>query len=130
VDHLKEYNDVHGHLQGSEVLRRLARVVLGELRATDMLAKYGGDEFVIILTQTQREGARVLAERIRAAVAQQEFPGAEAGIKITTSMGIAQFPDDGEAARTLLEAADRALYEAKRTGRNRVWAVTPGSIQG
>src|SRR5262249_9733491 len=51
VDHLKEYNDVHGHLQGSEVLRRLARVVLSELRATDMLAKYGGDEFVIILPQ-------------------------------------------------------------------------------
>ncbi|MFN8179559.1 MAG: sensor domain-containing diguanylate cyclase [bacterium] len=130
VDHLKEYNDIHGHLQGSEVLRRLARVVLGELRATDMLAKYGGDEFVIILPQTQREGARILAERIRAGVAAHEFPGAEAGIKITTSMGIAQFPDDGGAARELLEAADRALYEAKRTGRNRVWAVMPGSIEG
>jgi diguanylate cyclase (GGDEF)-like protein len=126
VDHLKEYNDVHGHLHGSEVLRRLASVVLGELRATDMLAKYGGDEFVIILPQTRREGARVLAERIRAAVSSHAFPGEEHGRKITTSMGIAQFPDDGELARDLLEAADRALYDAKRTGRNRVAAVMPG----
>jgi len=126
VDHLKEYNDVHGHLQGSEVLRRLAQVVLAELRASDTLAKYGGDEFVVILPQTRREGARILAERIRAAVVASEFPGEEDGVRITTSMGIAQFPDDGETTRDLLEAADRALYEAKRTGRNRVAAVTPG----
>ena len=75
VDHLKEYNDVHGHLQGSEVLRRLAHVVLGELRAADIMAKYGGDEFVIILPQTRREGARIVAERMRAAVSAHEFPG-------------------------------------------------------
>ena len=130
VDHLKEYNDVHGHLQGSEVLRRLARVVLGELRAVDVLAKYGGDEFVIILPQARRDGARILAERIRAAVFAYEFPGEDGGMKITTSMGVAQFPDDGEGSRELLEAADRALYEAKRTGRNRVSEVTSGSAEG
>jgi diguanylate cyclase (GGDEF)-like protein len=130
VDHLKEYNDLHGHLQGSEVLRRLARIVLGELRAVDMLAKYGGDEFVIILPQARRDGARILAERIRTAVFAHDFPGQEGGIKITTSMGIAQFPDDAEASRELLEAADRALYEAKRTGRNRVSEVTSGSAEG
>jgi diguanylate cyclase (GGDEF)-like protein len=130
VDHLKEYNDVHGHLQGSEVLRRLARVVLGELRASDVLAKYGGDEFVIILPQARRDGARMLAERIRAAVSTYAFPGEDRGMKITTSMGIAQFPDDGEGSRELLEAADRALYEAKRTGRNRVSEVTSGSAEG
>lgn len=130
VDHLKEYNDVHGHLQGSEVLRRLARVVLGELRASDVLAKYGGDEFVIILPQARRDGARILAERIRAAVSAHEFPGEDGGMKITTSMGISQFPDDGDGSRELLEAADRALYEAKRTGRNRVSEVTSGSAEG
>ncbi|MEZ5065319.1 MAG: sensor domain-containing diguanylate cyclase [bacterium] len=127
VDHLKEYNDVHGHLQGSEVLRRLSQVVIGELRATDVLAKYGGDEFVIILPQTTREGAVILAERIRAAVEATAFPGEDDTIRITTSMGIAQFPEDGEVTRDLLESADRTLYEAKRTGRNRVSAMTSGS---
>jgi diguanylate cyclase (GGDEF)-like protein len=127
VDHLKEYNDVHGHLQGSEVLRRLAQVVMGEMRSADVVAKYGGDEFVIVLPQTTREGARVLAERIRGAVEAHRFPGEEEGMKITTSMGIAQFPEDGEGARELLEAADATLYRAKRSGRNRVAMLASGS---
>jgi diguanylate cyclase (GGDEF)-like protein len=127
VDHLKEYNDVHGHLRGSEVLRRLAQVVMGELRTSDVIAKYGGDEFVIILPQTDREGARTLAERIRAAVEVHEFPGEEEGMRITSSMGIAQFPEDGELTRDLLESADNALYDAKRSGRNRVAALASGA---
>lgn len=127
VDHLKEYNDVHGHLRGSEVLRRLAQVVMGGLRASDMLAKYGGDEFVIILPQTTRDGAMILAERIREAVEAHAFPGEDDGMKITSSMGIAQFPDDGELTRDLLESADRTLYEAKRTGRNKVSAMPSGT---
>lgn len=127
VDHLKEYNDVHGHLQGSEVLRRLAQIVLGELRATDILSKYGGDEFVVILPQTRRDGALILAERMRAAVSAYQFPGEERGTKITTSMGIAQFPDDGDGTTELLEAADAALYGAKRAGRNRVAPAAPGT---
>jgi diguanylate cyclase (GGDEF)-like protein len=127
VDHLKEYNDVHGHLRGSEVLRRLAQVVLSELRSADIAAKYGGDEFVIILPQTDRRGACTLAERIRGSVEAHSFPGEEGGMRITTSIGIAQFPDDGEASRELLEAADAALYAAKRRGRNRVAAEASGS---
>ena len=130
VDHLKEYNDAHGHLQGSEVLRRLSQVVIGELRATDVLAKYGGDEFVIILPQTTREGALTLAERIRAAVEAHAFPGEDEGMHITASMGIAQFPDDGELTRDLLEGSDRTLYDAKRTGRNKVSAMATGSAEG
>jgi diguanylate cyclase (GGDEF)-like protein len=127
VDHLKEYNDVHGHLQGSEVLRRVAQVMMGELRGVDVVAKYGGDEFVIILPRTIREGAGIVAERIRAAVEAHEFPGEEEGMRITSSMGIAQFPDDGETARDLLESADNALYVAKRSGRNRVTPVASSS---
>ncbi|HMB70803.1 MAG TPA: GGDEF domain-containing protein, partial [bacterium] len=126
VDHLKSYNDIHGHLQGSEVLRRLAQVVMGELRASDVLAKYGGDEFVVILPQTERDGARTVAERIRAAVEAHEFPGEGDGMKITTSMGISQFPEDGETTRELLEFADNSLYQAKRTGRNRVSIASAG----
>jgi diguanylate cyclase (GGDEF)-like protein len=127
VDHLKEYNDVHGHLRGSEVLRCLAQVVIGELRSADILAKYGGDEFVIILPQTGRGGAKILAERIRAAVEAHEFPGEEEGMQITSSMGIATYPEDAQATRELLESADSALYEAKRQGRNRVHAVASGA---
>ena len=126
VDHLKEYNDVYGHLRGSEVLRRLAQVVLAELRAADIVAKYGGDEFVIILPQTDRKGACTLAERIRGAVEAHSFPGEEEGMGITSSMGIAQFPDNGETSRDLLESADSALYAAKRSGRNRVAAEASG----
>jgi len=127
VDHLKEYNDVHGHLQGSEVLRRVAQVVSASLRGVDLLAKYGGDEFVIILPHTDREGAGVLAERIRAAVEKAVFPGEENGMKITSSMGIAQYPQDGESSRDLLESADGALYHAKRSGRNRVIPMATSS---
>ncbi len=127
VDRLKEYNDVHGHLQGSEVLRRVSQVVSGELRGVDVLAKYGGDEFVVILPRTDRQGAHILAERIRAAVEAHKFPGEDDGIKITSSMGIARFPEDGESSRDLLESADAALYDAKRSGRNRVTPVATGS---
>lgn len=127
VDRLKEYNDAHGHLQGSEVLRRVAQCVSGALRGVDVLAKYGGDEFVAILPRTDREGAHILAERIRVAVESHEFPGEHAGMKITSSMGIAQFPDEGESSRDLLESADNALYVAKRSGRNRVAVVGTGN---
>jgi diguanylate cyclase (GGDEF)-like protein len=122
VDHLKDYNDLHGHLRGSEVLRRLAQLVLAQLRGADVVAKYGGDEFVVILPQTDRAGAGILAERIRSAIEQHEFPGESESMKITSSMGIAQFPEDGESTRELLDVADAALYQAKRTGRNRVTA--------
>lgn len=127
VDRLKEYNDVYGHLQGSEVLRRVAQCVSGALRGVDILAKYGGDEFVAILPRTDRVGAHILAERIRVAVENHEFPGEHAGMTITSSMGIALFPDDGESSRDLLESADSALYDAKRSGRNRVSAISTGS---
>jgi diguanylate cyclase (GGDEF)-like protein len=122
VDHLKDYNDLHGHLRGSEVLRRLAQLVLAQLRGADVVAKYGGDEFVVILPQTDRAGAGILAERIRSAIEQHEFPGESESAKITSSMGIAQFPEDGESTRDLLDVADGALYQAKRTGRNKVTA--------
>jgi len=122
VDHLKDYNDLHGHLRGSEVLRRLAQLVLTQLRGADVVAKYGGDEFVVILPQTDRAGAGILAERIRSAIEQHEFPGESDSAKITSSMGIAQFPEDGESTRDLLDVADGALYQAKRTGRNKVTA--------
>jgi diguanylate cyclase (GGDEF)-like protein len=119
VDNLKAYNDQHGHLRGSEVLRLLAQILVRDGRSIDLVAKYGGDEFVVILPQTTREGACVLAERIKSSVEGTAFPRVGAGV-ITVSMGVATYPDSGATAGELLEAADVALYAAKQAGRNRV----------
>lgn len=121
VDHLKEYNDVHGHLAGSRLLASFARIVQGQLRSVDTMAKYGGDEFVVILPQTGKQGAGVVADRIRLAIESHTFPGEVR--KITTSLGISSFPEDGDQTETLLGRADQALYRAKKTGRNRVCAM-------
>jgi len=119
VDNLKSYNDVNGHLRGSFLLKDLAGLCMAQVRSFDVLAKYGGDEFTIILPQTDRAGAMVVAERVRSAVATHAFALAPAG-RITVSLGVAMFPEDGQDSVTLLQVADRALYRAKRAGRNRV----------
>lgn len=127
VDNLKKYNDKHGHLRGSEVLRLIAQILVREARSIDLVAKYGGDEFVAILPQTSREGACVLADRVKIAVAAAAFPMAEPGT-ITVSLGVATYPDNGITAGGILESADIALYAAKQSGKNRVTvATTEGS---
>ena len=119
VDNLKGYNDVNGHLRGSFLLKELAGLCQEQVRSFDVMAKYGGDEFTMILPQTPRDGAVVVAERVREAVAQHAFALAPAG-RITVSLGVATFPEDGQDPMTLLRSADLALYQAKRKGRNRV----------
>jgi len=119
LDRLKEYNERHGHLSGSELLRRVGAILVKSVRAGDIVAKYGGDEFVLILPRTEAGLASAIGERVRRAVSSRAFPGAARGA-ITLSLGIAQFPEDGETAQSLLHAADRALFTAKRQGRNRV----------
>jgi diguanylate cyclase (GGDEF)-like protein len=119
VDNLKHYNDQNGHLRGSEVLRTVAQIVVREARSIDLVAKYGGDEFVVILPQTTREGAMVLAERVKISVEGTSFPLVPPGV-ITVSLGVATYPMNGITAGELLEAADIALYAAKQSGKNRV----------
>ena len=121
VDGLKEYNDVHGHLGGSGVIKRIAAIAAAKLRTIDMLCKYGGDEFVVVLPRTPKKGAAFAAERIRQSLEEHAFPGERKTGKITMSMGIASFPEDGRTVQDLIERADRALYKAKRHGRNTVW---------
>jgi len=119
VDHLKDYNERFGHLKGSSVLKQLAGTIKVTARSIDTVAKYGGDEFLIILPQTPKEGALVLAERIRSAVVTQAFPEVRCG-DISCSIGAATYPEDGKSISALLESADGALFSAKRSGRNRV----------
>jgi diguanylate cyclase (GGDEF)-like protein len=121
VDGLKEYNDTHGHLGGSAVVRSVAQIVSQKLRSIDMLCKYGGDEFVVLLPRTPKQGAALAAERIRAAIDKHSFPGENVTGNITASMGIASYPEDGSTVPELISSSDKALYKAKRNGRNQVW---------
>jgi diguanylate cyclase (GGDEF)-like protein len=121
VDHLKAYNDRHGHLRGSALLRDLAQALAARVRSWDLVAKYGGDEFTVILPQTTAAEGLVVAERLRATVETHAFALCEPGT-ITVSIGLASAPADAVTVQGLLEASDRALYRAKRQGRNRVEA--------
>lgn len=122
VDYFKRYNDTYGHQQGDELLRTLAEVLRQNVRQSDIVGRYGGEEFVIILPETGKESAVVLAQRLCEVVANTPFPGHPGGaaVRCTISIGVASFPDDGLSVSDLVAAADAALYRAKRTGKNRV----------
>ncbi|MBI4379453.1 MAG: sensor domain-containing diguanylate cyclase [Nitrospinae bacterium] len=122
VDYFKTYNDSHGHLMGNDILKEVARILKNGIRDIDILARYGGEEFVIILPQTENKNAAAIAERIRMAVEDFKFYKGEtqpAG-KVTISLGIAMFPDDGGTMAELIDKADKSLYQAKKEGRNKV----------
>jgi len=122
VDHFKNYNDKNGHPAGDTLLKRLAEMFHEQLRAVDLIARYGGEEFVIMLLDTELRGARVAAEKVRKAVEREKFPHQESqpGGSLTISLGVATYPDHANSPPEVVEAADRALYEAKGGGRNRV----------
>ena len=122
VDDFKSVNDTHGHLQGDEVLCLIGQVLLEEARAIDEPARYGGEEFVVALPETGTAGAIELAERIRERLEEEEIPLLDgSGVhKVTASFGTATLPLSAATVRQLFAAADDALYEAKRTGKNRV----------
>jgi len=119
-DSLKQVNDRHGHEAGNRLLQHMVKATQAQLRFTDVAARYGGDEFVIMLPDTPARGALEVAERIRQAVEQAPFMADAVRIACTVSIGVASFPQDGRSLEGLLAAADRALYLAKEGGRNRV----------
>jgi diguanylate cyclase (GGDEF)-like protein len=121
LDRFKRVNDEFGHLVGSQTLRQLSGVLLQCIRQVDTLARYGGDEFTILLTDTDLETGRRVAERIRRTVGETLFEGGrDAPIRLSISIGVACFPGDGHDRDSLLDVADKAMYRAKSLGRNRV----------
>jgi diguanylate cyclase (GGDEF)-like protein len=128
LDRFKLLNDTHGHHAGDEALRAFAKTLLSTVRRSDLAARYGGEEFVVVMANTNTEDARVVAEKIRGAVAEMELRlGVETEpVGVTVSIGGVAFPDDTGDARQLLRLADDALYKAKRGGRDRVSFVSEG----
>jgi diguanylate cyclase (GGDEF)-like protein len=125
IDRFKLVNDQHGHLVGSRTLRRLAEVLAQCIRQVDTLARYGGDEFTILLVDTSLESGIQIAERIRAAVAGAHFETrGSAPLQVTVSTGVAAFPMHGRGAERLIDMADKAMYRAKSLGRDRVCSAT------
>jgi diguanylate cyclase (GGDEF)-like protein len=119
-DSLKQVNDRFGHESGNRLLQHVVKAMQAHLRATDVPARYGGDEFVIMLPDTPARGAQEVAERIRQAVESAPFTTEAGRVPCTVSIGVASFPQDGRSIDALLARADRALYDAKEAGRNRV----------
>lgn len=121
IDHFKDFNDTFGHPFGDKVLKVIADLLIKNLREVDTVARFGGEEFVVLLPDTAREGALVVAEKLRHLVEIERFSGEHQRIlPLTVSVGIAAFPDDARDMDDLIDHSDVALYEAKDAGRNRV----------
>ena len=118
LDHFKQINDNYGHGRGDEVLAAAAEAMRSAVRESDFVGRYGGEEFLILLPDTDSEGALRSAETVRTAVAAVSVPNVDR--QVTTSVGVAVLGDDGVDGDTLIRSADRALYAAKSLGRDRV----------
>ncbi len=116
LDNFKIYNDANGHLQGDQLLRSISLIFLESFRKTDIVARYGGDEFVVILPETSNQQAQMLAAKLYSRVIAHPFPGIRAmpGTRISVSIGSATFPQDGAIADELIQCADKAMYAAKK----------------
>jgi diguanylate cyclase (GGDEF)-like protein len=121
-DNLKQVNDAHGHDAGNRLLQHLVRCIREQLRGSDVVARFGGDEFILLLPETNSKGAIEIAERIRRAVEVSRFDVRGGDTNVTISQGVASYPEDGGNLDIILDKADKAMYRAKQRGRNKVVA--------
>jgi diguanylate cyclase (GGDEF)-like protein len=130
IDHFKHFNDTNGHLPGDELLKTLSRLFKNTIRDSEFAGRYGGEEFLLLMPDCEKDEALRAAERIREQIANYDFPygDRQPGGRLTVSGGVATWPHDGADVDTLLRRADEGLYQAKRAGRNRVVAYTPTEL--
>jgi len=128
IDHFKKFNDTYGHLQGDRIIREISKILCKSIRQVDFPARYGGEEFSLILPAVDIKGAQVVAERLRKRVETFEFPSSDGGqpLHVTISVGVTEFdPENAYAPSEIIREADRALYQSKENGRNRVTVTAP-----
>lgn len=124
LDHFKSVNDTYGHDVGDVVIKELGAILMREKRDTDCVARFGGEEFCVLCEETDKEGAIILAERIREVVGDTVFQTDLGKLSVKCSIGVATFPEDAQTPAALFKITDQALYAAKRTGRDRVCTTT------
>jgi diguanylate cyclase (GGDEF)-like protein len=127
LDYLKSVNDTHGHVVGSKLLVEVARVIKGCVRDNDVVARYGGDEYVVLLRATDSGGALKVGERIRRTIQVHQFLAREGyALSVTTCIGVASFPEHATDKESLLDLADRAMYRGKKSTRNVIYIAAKG----
>lgn len=124
IDHFKSYNDLNGHLQGDNALRQTARIMEENLRGEDIVARFGGEEFILLLPEIDNAHAVTAAEKLRRKIFDAVYSGEDLlpGGRLTASFGVSSFPEDGDEGLQLIDVADKALYMSKSKGRNRVFS--------
>lgn len=123
IDNFKNYNDTWGHQRGDQILIIISKIITESSRKIDTVCRYGGEEFAVVLPDASKADSLIIAERIRTNISDFNFsedPASQPSLKISVSVGLATFPDDGKSKSDLIQAADKALYEAKRSGKNKV----------
>ena len=129
VDHFKNFNDTEGHVLGDEALKKIAQNFSANLRKSDAIGRYGGEEFMLVLPETKIQSGREIAERLRLSIERMSFQGKKEEAFLTVSIGLAVFPDFGKSAEELIQVADHSLFMAKQRGRNQiVWEKPHGSF--
>jgi diguanylate cyclase (GGDEF)-like protein len=132
IDGFKNINDTYGHPAGDVVIKKFAEIIRSNTRSTDLVCRFGGDEFLVLMTSSSKEQAHIHADKLRGIIDSTDImvPRLDTPIRLTTSGGLAMYPTDGQSTTELLRAADDALYEAKRKGRNRIALAQSPALDG